>query len=130
MPEGIDRRAPSQLALTTVRPERRKPTRTPEDCEMLLNTQERLLEGTARMERIEAQVCGVAAQQAESKEDVARLEQKLDKNSEATGELLAIISAGKGFFTVIGWLRKPVGFLASFVVSLSGLYFWLKETLK
>jgi hypothetical protein len=79
-------------------PERRSDWHTPADCFKLLDVQQRLDDGSGRMKRIEDSI--------ESLKDAhARIEIKLDANtrstemsSEATAEILEIISTAKGFF--------------------------------
>ena len=125
-PPASERRAPDDVAVSLLRHERRKNWHTPDDCEMLLSTRERLDDGAARMERIEVQVCGVAAHQARNDKNLARVEAKIDENSAMNEELLSIIRAGKGFFKVAGWVASAVKWTAGLALPLIGLWFAIK----
>lgn len=113
-----DCRAPSPPLYTG--PERREGWHTPADCFRLLETQERLDKGSERMQRIEDSIVEVKANQVKMAEAHTRFEIKLDGNSNATAEILDIISAAKGFFrgaALIGNALKWVLGIATAIIA-------------
>ena len=113
-------------------PEQRADWHTPADCFKLLDVQQRLQDGSGRMERIEASIEELKAGQEAMKEVHLRFEKKLDENSKATtdsataiDEVLSIVSTAKGFFrgmgvvgTVIKWVLGIATAIAAFWLTL------------
>jgi hypothetical protein len=107
-------------------PEQRKDWHTPADCFKLLDVQQRLDDGSGRMKRIEDSI--------ESLKDAhARIEIKLDANtrstemsSEATAEILEIISTAKGFFKGASAIGAVFKWLAGIATAGLALWFTIK----
>lgn len=102
------------------RVERRADWHTPQDCFKLIDVQaamtgvnDRLDKGQTRMDRIET--------------TIKNLDNKIESNNIDTAEILDIVRAGRGFFKVIGWAMKAMGWLAGIVAPVIGLYFVLKD---
>ena len=100
--------------------ERRADWHTPQDCFKLLDVQEamtgvtdRLDKGQARMDKIET--------------TIKNLDNKIESNNIDTAEILEIVKAGRGFFKVMGWIMKSIGWTAGIAAPIVGLYFALKN---
>ena len=136
---------------TTIPPilERRvnPPWHTPQDCYKLLATQEmvtglhdivaelkssvigindRLDKGQSRMDKIDSSIITINAVITEGAQTHARLESKIDQGNAANEELLDILRAAKGFFTVGGWLANGVKWIAGLITGGIALYLALK----
>lgn len=85
-------------------PEQRADWHTPKDCFKMIDVQQRLQDGSGRMERIEASIEELKVSQQVMAETHRRFEAKLDANSTATEEILDIIGTAKGFFKGMGVL--------------------------
>ena len=67
----------------------------------VLSIEERLVDGTERMNRMES---------------------KLDENSAITGQILDIVTTAKSFFKVLGWIGSCVKWATAVLASLAALY--------
>lgn len=121
----FDQRKPTPEPYTG--PEKRKDWHTPQDCFRLLETQARLDQGSERMKRIEDSITEVKATQTKMVEAHTRFETKLDGNSNATTEILDIISTAKGFFkgtqvigSVVKWLIGIALAIGAFIAMIKG----------
>ncbi len=101
--------------------ERRSDWHTPQDCFKLFDVQtamtgvtERLDKGQNRMDKIEL--------------TIKNLDNKIESNNTDTAEILEIVKAGRGFFKVMGWIMKGIGWTASIAAPIVGLYFALKDS--
>jgi hypothetical protein len=111
--------------------ERRADWHTPADCYKLLDVQaamdgvnKRLDNGSARMCRIEEKIVenyDLAAQ------DSKRVEDKLDANTDATGEILEIVQALKGFVKVMAVIGKVVGWAAAIAAPLLTIWYLIAD---
>ena len=120
----IERRDSDPLPYTG--PEQRADWHTPADCFKLIDVQQRLQDGSGRMERIEASI-------EELKAGQEAMKVKLDENSKATAdsaegiaEVLAIISTAKGFFRGVGVIGSVIKWVLGLATAALAFWFTLK----
>ncbi len=119
-------------ATTPIQPviiERRKAAswHTPETCHRMEEAEERFIEGTDRMKRIEESITCLTEHQANSDTARKRMEEKLDENNEATYQLLDILKSGKGFFKVIDWVATGIKWTAGLAVAIGSVWLTFKD---
>jgi hypothetical protein len=51
----------------------------------------------------------------------------MEKNSKDTAEVLEIVTLGKGFFKVLGWIGTGIKLIAAIVAPLAAVYLWWKK---
>lgn len=85
---------------------RRAVDRFPHECPAAGDFDARFRTGTERMERLEA---------------------KIDGNSADTREVLDILHAGKGFFTVVGWFGSVAKYCALVGAPIVAFWYTLKN---
>ena len=112
-----------------------------EDCAKLLSVQEamdgvnvRLDEGTKRMSRIEESVTAVN-DCIKANNDAAlvhriKFEKTLEENTQATADILDIISAAKGFFRVAGAIGSVIKWGTGIAAACIGLWVTIKGQLR
>ena len=110
--------------------ERRKNWHTPESCPVMNDVQSQFSDGSERMRRIEENVQRVADHQVESEITRARMEEKLDTNTEITQKLLGYIESARGFFRVMGWIFEAAKWIAGVVVALGSVWLLFKDNHK
>lgn len=122
-------------------PERRNDWHTPSDCENMITVQEamnavntRLEDGAARMSRIEESVTEVNAC-IKANNDAAlahqiKFEKALEENTQATADILDIISAAKGFFRVAGAIGAAIKWGTGIAAACIGLWVTIKGQLR
>lgn len=122
-------------------PERRNDWHTPSDCENMITVQEamnavntRLEDGAARMSRIEDSVTAVNAC-IKANNDAALLhqgkfEKTLEENTQATSDILEIISAAKGFFKVASSIGSVIKWVTGIAAACIGLWVAIKGQIR
>lgn len=112
-----------------------------EDCAKLLSVQEamdavntRLDDGTKRMSRIEDSVTAVN-DCIKANNDAAlvhriKFEKTLEENTQATADILDIISAAKGFFRVAGAIGAALKWGTGIAAACIGLWVTIKGQLR
>lgn len=112
-----------------------------EDCAKLLSVQEamdgvnvRLDDGTKRMSRIEESVTAVNAC-IKANNDAAlvhrvKFEKTLEENTQATADILDIISAAKGFFRVAGAIGSAIKWGTGIAAACIGLWVTIKGQIR
>ena len=112
-----------------------------EDCAKLLSVQEamdgvnvRLDDGTKRMSRIEESVTAVN-DCIKANNDAAlvhriKFEKTLEENTQATADILDIISAAKGFFRVAGAIGSVIKWGTGIAAACIGLWVTIKGQLR
>lgn len=121
-------------------PERRSDWHSPSDCENMITVQEamsavntRLEDGTKRMSRIEDSVTAVNAC-IKANNDAAlihrvKFEKTLEENTQATADILDIITAAKGFFKVASAVGSVVKWVTGIAAACIGLWVTIKGQL-
>ena len=111
-------------------PERRSNWHTPDDCARIDEVKKsvddvcvRLKDGDARMARIEKN-------QEDAKTQRELVKAKLDTTVDSVDELLDILRAAKGFFTVLGMLGNIVKWAAAVAAPVVALWLTLKGDVK
>jgi hypothetical protein len=111
--------------------ERRADWHTPEDCSKLLNVQgamdgvnKRLDDGSARMASIEKTI--------KTNNDSAlvhrkKFESTLETNTDATAEILEIVTALKGFIKITAAIGKVVGWAAAIIAPLLAIWYTISQ---
>ena len=51
----------------------------------------------------------------------------METNSKDTAEVLEIVTLGKGFFKVLGWIGTGIKLVAAITVPLAAVYLWFKK---
>lgn len=122
-------------------PERRSDWHTPSDCENMITVQEamsavntRLEDGTKRMSRIEDSVTAVN-DCIKANNDAAlihrvKFEKTLEENTQATADILDIITAAKGFFKVASAVGSVVKWVTGIAAACIGLWVTIKGQLR
>lgn len=122
-------------------PERRDNWHTPSDCENMISVQDamsavntRLDDGTKRMSRIEESVEAVNAC-IKANNDAAlvhriKFEKTLEENTQATADILDIISAAKGFFRVAGAIGAVLKWGTGIAAACIGLWVTIKAQIR
>ena len=122
-------------------PERRNDWHTPSDCENMITVQEamravntRLDDGAKRMSRIEESVTEVNAC-IKANNDAAlahqiKFEKALEENTQATADILDIISAAKGFFRVAGAIGSAIKWGTGIAAACIGLWVTIKGQIR
>jgi len=122
-------------------PERRSDWHTPSDCENMITVQEamsavntRLDDGAKRMSRIEESVTEVNAC-IKANNDAAlahqiKFEKALEENTQATADILDIISAAKGFFRVAGAIGSAIKWGTGIAAACIGLWVTIKGQIR
>lgn len=67
-----------------------------------------------------------AEQLVEGEERMKNLELLIAKNNKDTASVLEIISLGKGFFKVLGWIGTAAKTLAAIGTPIAAFLYWLK----
>ena len=114
---------------------------TPSDCENMITVQEamsavntRLDDGAKRMSRIEDSVTAVNAC-IKANNDAAlahrtKFEKTLEENTQATADILDIISAAKGFFRVAGAIGSAIKWGTGIAAACIGLWVTIKGQIR
>lgn len=122
-------------------PERRSDWRSPSDCENMITVKEamsavntRLDDGSKRMSRIEESVEAVN-DCIKANNDAAlvyriKFEKTLEENTQATADILDIISAAKGFFRVAGAIGAVLKWGTGIAAACIGLWVTIKGQLR
>lgn len=122
-------------------PERRNDWHTPSDCKNMITVQEamsavntRLDDGAKRMSRIEESVTEVNAC-IKANNDAAlahqiKFEKALEENTQATADILDIISAAKGFFRVAGAIGSAIKWGTGIAAACIGLWVTIKGQIR
>jgi hypothetical protein len=122
-------------------PERRSDWHSPSDCENMITVQEamsavntRLEDGTKRMSRIEDSVTAVN-DCIKANNDAAlvhriKFEKTLEENTQATADILDIITAAKGFFKVASAVGSVVKWVTGIAAACIGLWVTIKGQLR
>ena len=122
-------------------PERRSDWHSPSDCENMITVQEamsavntRLEDGTKRMSRIEDSVTAVN-DCIKANNDAAlihriKFEKTLEENTQATADILDIITAAKGFFKVASAVGSVVKWVTGIAAACIGLWVTIKGQIR
>lgn len=122
-------------------PERRSDWHSPSDCENMITVQEamsavntRLEDGTKRMSRIEDSVTAVN-DCIKANNDAAlihrvKFEKTLEENTQATADILDIITAAKGFFKVASAVGSAVKWVTGIAAACIGLWVTIKGQIR
>jgi hypothetical protein len=61
------------------------------------------------------------------REEIEELKALVKKNSADTSEILEIVTMGKNFFKVLGWLGTAIKTIAAVGVPIAAFLYWLKS---
>lgn len=111
-------------------PERRTNWHTPEDCSKIEAVQKTVDDICVRLEDGDARMARIEKNQEDAKEQRELVKAKLDTTVDSVDELLDILRAAKGFFTVLGMMGNVVKWAAAVAAPVIALWFTLKGDVK
>ena len=65
-----------------------------------------------------------------NREELDSVKKMLTENTDATTEILEIVTMGKGFFKVLGWIVSAIGALITIGGAIIGVAYWVKGGVK